>query len=258
VIGRCRSCGRTERALRSLEDRTDRGFPQRPHVSTTVRSRVPSVEEGIVFQTAAVSRSRRPQAAAAGVAYGGEYDSAVASHGCDAGGADRRGSRTAASPVSRAGGLGSADSSQRESDRRRDPRRASLLDAPDAIGLPGSLHLYRDRVRIFAGRLQALHARQFQPGEGSIRPEHRAQRVAAVSGNRRGFRAGRKPCFQRRGRQERTLDRTDPINAAGPLHTLLEGTFIDAVLTTRALQRRSTSTRTPLMLAPESHRGARA
>jgi len=35
------------------------------------------------------------------------------------------------------------------------------------------------------------------------------------------------------GRQERTLDRTDPISAAGPLHTLLEGTFIDAVLTNR-------------------------
>lgn len=34
-------------------------------------------------------------------------------------------------------------------------------------------------------------------------------------------------------RQERTLDRTDPISAAGPLHTLLEGTFIDAVLTNR-------------------------
>ena len=35
------------------------------------------------------------------------------------------------------------------------------------------------------------------------------------------------------GRQERTPDRTDPISAAGPLHTLLEGTFIDAVLTNR-------------------------
>jgi type IV secretory pathway VirB10-like protein len=35
------------------------------------------------------------------------------------------------------------------------------------------------------------------------------------------------------GRQERTPDRTDPISAAGPLHTLLEGTFIDTVLTNR-------------------------
>jgi transposase len=55
---------------------------------------------------------------------------------------------------------------------------------PDAIGLPGTLYLYRDRIRIIAGRFSAEHARQFQPGEGSILPEHRAQRVAAVSGKR--------------------------------------------------------------------------
>jgi hypothetical protein len=55
---------------------------------------------------------------------------------------------------------------------------------PDAIGLPGTLYLYRDRVRIIAGRFQADHERKFQPGDGSILPEHRAQRVAAVSGKR--------------------------------------------------------------------------
>ena len=55
---------------------------------------------------------------------------------------------------------------------------------PDAIGLPGTLYLYRDRVRIIAGRFQADHARQFRPGDSSILPEHRAQRVAAVSGKR--------------------------------------------------------------------------
>ena len=55
---------------------------------------------------------------------------------------------------------------------------------PDAIGLPGTLYLYRDRVRISAGRFGAEHERKFQPGEGSILPEHRAQRVAAVSGKR--------------------------------------------------------------------------
>jgi hypothetical protein len=55
---------------------------------------------------------------------------------------------------------------------------------PDAIGLPGTLYLYRDRVRIIAGRFQADHARRFQAGEGSILPEHRAERVAAVSGKR--------------------------------------------------------------------------
>lgn len=55
---------------------------------------------------------------------------------------------------------------------------------PDAMGLPGTLYLYHDRVRITAGRYSADHARQFQPGASSILPEHRAQRVAAVSGKR--------------------------------------------------------------------------
>lgn len=55
---------------------------------------------------------------------------------------------------------------------------------PDAIGLPGTLYLYRDRVRIVAGRFGAEHVRQWQPGDSSILPEHRAQRVAAVSGKR--------------------------------------------------------------------------
>jgi hypothetical protein len=55
---------------------------------------------------------------------------------------------------------------------------------PDAIGLPGTLYLYRDRVRIIAGRFSADHERKFGPGESSILPEHRAQRVAAVSGKR--------------------------------------------------------------------------
>ena len=55
---------------------------------------------------------------------------------------------------------------------------------PDAIGLPGTLYLYRDRVRIVAGRFSAEHVRQFEPGARSILPEHRAERVAAVSGKR--------------------------------------------------------------------------
>lgn len=55
---------------------------------------------------------------------------------------------------------------------------------PDAIGLPGTLFLYRDRVRIVAGRFGAEHVRQWETGAGSILPEHRAQRVAAVSGKR--------------------------------------------------------------------------
>jgi transposase len=55
---------------------------------------------------------------------------------------------------------------------------------PDAIGIAGTLYLYRDRVRIVAGRFAVTHERKFQPGEGSILPEHRAQHVAAVSGKR--------------------------------------------------------------------------
>lgn len=55
---------------------------------------------------------------------------------------------------------------------------------PDALGLPATLYLYRDRVRIVAGRHVAEHARKFARGEGSTLPEHRAKRVAAVSGKR--------------------------------------------------------------------------
>jgi transposase len=56
--------------------------------------------------------------------------------------------------------------------------------SPDAIGIPGTLFLYRDRVRIVAGRFEVVHERQFVPGAGSTLPEHRAQHVAAVSGKR--------------------------------------------------------------------------
>ena len=55
---------------------------------------------------------------------------------------------------------------------------------PEAIGIAGTLYLYRDRVRIVAGRFEVTHERKFQPGEGSMLPEHRAQHVAAVSGKR--------------------------------------------------------------------------
>ena len=55
---------------------------------------------------------------------------------------------------------------------------------PDALGLPGTLYLYRDRVRIVAGRFEATHQRKFGLDEGSTLPEHRAPRVAAVSGKR--------------------------------------------------------------------------
>ena len=55
---------------------------------------------------------------------------------------------------------------------------------PEAIGISGTLYLYRDRVRIVAGRHEVMHERQFVRGEGSTLPEHRAALVAAVSGKR--------------------------------------------------------------------------
>ena len=55
---------------------------------------------------------------------------------------------------------------------------------PEALGLPGTLYLYRDRVRIVAGRYEAEHERKFGRDESSTLPEHRAPRVAAVSGKR--------------------------------------------------------------------------
>lgn len=55
---------------------------------------------------------------------------------------------------------------------------------PEALGLPGTLYLYRDRVRIVAGRYQSVHERRFGRDESSTLPEHRAPRVAAVSGKR--------------------------------------------------------------------------
>jgi transposase len=55
---------------------------------------------------------------------------------------------------------------------------------PEALGLPGTLYLYRHRVRIVAGRFEAQHERLFGKDEMSTLAEHRAPRVAAVSGQR--------------------------------------------------------------------------
>lgn len=55
---------------------------------------------------------------------------------------------------------------------------------PEAIGIVGTLFLYRERVRIVAGRFEAEHPRQLKPGAHSMLPEHRAQLLAAVSGRR--------------------------------------------------------------------------
>ena len=55
---------------------------------------------------------------------------------------------------------------------------------PEAAGLPGTLYLYRDRVRIVAGRFEAIHERFGPPGTVSRLPEHRAAHLAAISGKR--------------------------------------------------------------------------
>lgn len=55
---------------------------------------------------------------------------------------------------------------------------------PDAIGIAGTLFLYREQVRIVAGRFEATHQRLVEPGAESTLPAHRAAMVAAVSGTR--------------------------------------------------------------------------
>jgi transposase len=55
---------------------------------------------------------------------------------------------------------------------------------PEAISMSATLYLYADRVRIIAGRWEAVHPRKFAPHEGSTLAEHRAALLAAVSGKR--------------------------------------------------------------------------
>lgn len=55
---------------------------------------------------------------------------------------------------------------------------------PEAAGLPGTLYLYRDRVRIVAGRFESVHQRQHGRRKVSRLAEHRSAHLAAVSGAR--------------------------------------------------------------------------
>jgi len=55
---------------------------------------------------------------------------------------------------------------------------------PRAAGLPATLHLHRDRVRIVAGRFEATHPRVRGKAKPSTLPEHRAQQLSALSGTR--------------------------------------------------------------------------
>jgi hypothetical protein len=55
---------------------------------------------------------------------------------------------------------------------------------PEAAGLPGTLFLYENRVKIIAGRFQAEHQRYHRKGTVSRLPEHRAAHLAAIAGSR--------------------------------------------------------------------------
>jgi transposase len=55
---------------------------------------------------------------------------------------------------------------------------------PEAIGLPGTLWLYRERVRIVAARHVAEHPRVPEVGRDSVHREHRTARLAKVAGAR--------------------------------------------------------------------------
>jgi hypothetical protein len=55
---------------------------------------------------------------------------------------------------------------------------------PEAIGIPGTLWLYRERVRIVAGKHCAEHSRVPECGRESFHPEHRTARLAKVAGAR--------------------------------------------------------------------------
>jgi len=55
---------------------------------------------------------------------------------------------------------------------------------PDACGLTGTLYLYRDRVRIIAGRFVSEHPRLSERKAVSSLAEHRAQALALITGKR--------------------------------------------------------------------------
>jgi len=55
---------------------------------------------------------------------------------------------------------------------------------PEAAGLAGTLYLYRDRLRIVAGRWSAEHQRLSGREGVSTLPEHRSARLAEISGKR--------------------------------------------------------------------------
>lgn len=65
-----------------------------------------------------------------------------------------------------------------------------------SIGMPGTLFLYPDRVRIVARHFEAEHPRRPEVGLTSYQPEHRAQVLAAVSGARGKLYSQRQQLFE--------------------------------------------------------------
>jgi hypothetical protein len=55
---------------------------------------------------------------------------------------------------------------------------------PEATLVAGTLFLYEDRVRIVAGRFEAVHRRRAKGEPPAPLPEHRAAKIAAVHGKR--------------------------------------------------------------------------
>jgi transposase len=55
---------------------------------------------------------------------------------------------------------------------------------PEATHVAGTLFLYEDRLRIVAGRFEALHRRRNKGDPPAPLPEHRAAKIAAVHGKR--------------------------------------------------------------------------
>ena len=103
-------------------------------------------------------------------------------------------------------------SSRRPEAERLNPNAAGFPGAPTRAAADASLDEIAAAVVRAAGGAAAS-----QTAVGGLSPSPAASQQAA--GRREG--------------ERRTPDRTEPISAAGPLHTLLEGTVIDTVLTNR-------------------------
>lgn len=65
-----------------------------------------------------------------------------------------------------------------------------------SIGMPGTLFLFPDRIRIVARKFEAEHPRRPEIGRTSYQPEHRAQLLAAVSGARGKLYSQRQQLFE--------------------------------------------------------------